>query len=1245
MRLLAVRGRNLASLGAFEVDLSTPPLAGAGLFAVTGDTGAGKTTILDAITLALYGDYPRVSGGGNARVPDPSGQTITHGDPRTILSRGAGQGHAEVDFMGVDGNAYRTRWGVARARGRADGRLQNATRVLSRLADGGAIAEGTSDVGTAIQAATSLTYHQFVRTVLLPQGAFDAFLTAPENERAVVLERITDTGLYASMSMAVHRGAEERRRHVETLRVRLGAVGLMTSEDRTALEAELTHTRATLAALVAERTLSAEAMRLAERVVACEGLVEAARATVVEARTALDGAEADRTWLAQVDAVEPLRRLDEDARRAEVANRSADRKRLEAEASHVSLTGLSELATLRLTEAASVLAEADRAVAEHVPFWAEGERLDAACAVAARDVRTATDGRDKAVEAFEDAATKATNARQYLEGLRRRRMAVAADLEETAGHDPLIEEASRIQGLVDGYVEAIGQEESEAEAIVGLQVLAETHGVTVEVAEASRRGVVAERDRLDADLVDLRSRRETLGLPGLLARRRDLDGLTALLADTYQDHRSHVEAIARHAAAQVELTAAWADVESAESRMRVAEERGSLLQAERRGLATATRRAEDAASAHAAELRATLVAGEPCPVCGSPDHHPLTTSDLDRLAIALRLQQDELDERIEGTGAEKNAATQDRAEAIGRASAAQNRVTEAATEMAGAVETFAERLPEVVEAMSAGALDQVVPAIDAADAKIAWAAVQGSVSSLRRTLTDGIAEAEHLGTEADVLSAARDEAARRVEVHAAAVERATRDGHRVALDVRGTVARQQAAARQAATCRTSLAPYVKVAGMTVEAFDFDPAATGNVLVELAEVRRTLRTEAATLASDLGLASANLESLAEAERLADVAQNEAIGALVQATQVHDGLAAERSIVLGGQAVKTHRAGLEAAAWVARDAEATARTAQALAAREAASAGERLAEAVAEATRNAGLHGAAVSAMANACLRLGMTPEGAGEVLATDAEAVASTRSRVAELAEALRDAEGTLGTRCRDLEQARVEATGTTVPDDAADRLRVLDDGIAGHTRQVGVHEDRIRRDDGERGRADAMMAELEAVAAEHTTWAEVDAAIGSANGDAFRRVAQEITLDALVSLANEQLGMLAPRYTLARGDALSLHVADMDMGGEVRSSRSLSGGERFLVSLGLALALSGLEGRQASCDVLLIDEGFGSLDSSSLDMAIEALETLHGLGRKVGVVTHVVTMVERIPTQVRVVKSGGGRSVVQVAAA
>jgi exonuclease SbcC len=128
------------------------------------------------------------------------------------------------------------------------------------------------------------------------------------------------------------------------------------------------------------------------------------------------------------------------------------------------------------------------------------------------------------------------------------------------------------------------------------------------------------------------------------------------------------------------------------------------------------------------------------------------------------------------------------------------------------------------------------------------------------------------------------------------------------------------------------------------------------------------------------------------------------------------------------------------------------------------------------------------------------------------------------------------------------------------------------------------------------------------------------------------------------LSAIGPRYQLAQGitSDLAVHVVDRDMADELRAARSLSGGERFLVSLSLALALSGLEGRSSFVDTLFIDEGFGSLDQETLDIALDALESLHSRGRKVAVITHVAAMIDRIVVQVRVEKLGGGHSVVRL---
>lgn len=180
-------------------------------------------------------------------------------------------------------------------------------------------------------------------------------------------------------------------------------------------------------------------------------------------------------------------------------------------------------------------------------------------------------------------------------------------------------------------------------------------------------------------------------------------------------------------------------------------------------------------------------------------------------------------------------------------------------------------------------------------------------------------------------------------------------------------------------------------------------------------------------------------------------------------------------------------------------------------------------------------------------------------------------------------------------------------------------------------------------KVEGLQEELAARREASERWAKLNDLAGSADGAKFRRIAQGYTLDVLLSYANVQLRGLSRRYRLERvPDTLALQVIDQDMCDEVRTVHSLSGGESFLVSLALALGLSSLSSNRMKVESLFIDEGFGSLDAETLRVAMDALESLHTQGRKIGVISHVQEMTERIPVQVRVNRAGNGRSYLEV---
>jgi exonuclease SbcC len=246
---------------------------------------------------------------------------------------------------------------------------------------------------------------------------------------------------------------------------------------------------------------------------------------------------------------------------------------------------------------------------------------------------------------------------------------------------------------------------------------------------------------------------------------------------------------------------------------------------------------------------------------------------------------------------------------------------------------------------------------------------------------------------------------------------------------------------------------------------------------------------------------------------------------------------------------------------------------------------------------------------------------------------------------------------KSLEQARVlvqerekqvqqhQAHHTDLPDapQLASALLEAQTLAAGHEQQCAELRAQLSEDERRRNANSELQARIALAAAEYQRWGRVSALIGSATGDTFRKIAQAYNLDLLVHHANAQLKQLVRRYRLKRGGSmLGLLVMDTEMGDELRSVHSLSGGETFLVSLALALGLASMASSTLKIESLFIDEGFGSLDPESLQLAMDALDGLQAQGRKVGVISHVQEMHERIPVQIQVRRQGNGLSTVEV---
>ncbi|EOU9534140.1 SbcC/MukB-like Walker B domain-containing protein, partial [Cronobacter dublinensis] len=242
----------------------------------------------------------------------------------------------------------------------------------------------------------------------------------------------------------------------------------------------------------------------------------------------------------------------------------------------------------------------------------------------------------------------------------------------------------------------------------------------------------------------------------------------------------------------------------------------------------------------------------------------------------------------------------------------------------------------------------------------------------------------------------------------------------------------------------------------------------------------------------------------------------------------------------------------------------------------------------------------------------------------------------------REAQQTLLAQAQQALESHLNARPATL-DDAADArqseaaLALIAEQLRDNTTRQGELRQQLRQDEENRARLASLLAHIDEARREADEWGQLNHLVGSQKGDKFRKFAQGLTLDNLVWLANNQLTRLHGRYLLKRklSEDLELEVVDTWQADAVRDTRTLSGGESFLVSLALALALSDLVSHKTRIDSLFLDEGFGTLDAQTLDTALDALDALNASGKTIGVISHVEAMKERIPVQIKVRKING----------
>ncbi len=1216
MKILSVKFKNLNSLrGEHKIDFSQPPFSETGLFAITGPTGAGKTTILDAITVALYGKVHR-----------------HNRDVDEIMSRHTGDCYSELEFE-AKGKIYRAKWSLHRAGAKPDGKLQAERMELSEQKEDVFVMIGehrVTQIRQQIEIICGLDYPQFLRSVILCQGDFTQFLKASDRDRSFLLENITGTEIYSQISVFVYDKLKTERDTLNALEAKLGNVKLLSAEEKDHYIQQL------------------------------DGLRGRATNLAVQQKEITE----QRTWLENIAKLEQRKfELDNELQELneQLETRLPDFERLKWH--NAASRFKSQLDNLNLLND-----DAAKVTAELLAHQAKLPALEAQLVSADTEVRQALESLINAEKTLElqspiidetfkkdeeikgvASALQVADAEQRIllpeiKSLKTQKEKLELQLQQLAVELKVFEDylsANAMDLNLDKQVLIYDQQYRVLNEIL----LAQNRGAEEE-RKAVRQIAAAKKELHENHVAQEANTRIqetlTMSLSSLENKLGELYGSegAALLerrAETLpielNNYQQQEEAIAallmfrqEYAALQVETRRMSEQLVLEQEQLKSTE---TEAEAAHKMLDVQTKlvQAEERILKYEAD-RIHLREGEPCALCGAL-HHPFVTSHLHHDFSATRKQMEaqklvaeELDKRllnsrlqVQGLSVQLENSNKSAAEKVIAGKGLKTKI-----------EALNKLLPKQVSDKDPGMV------------QVLHAEARKELELIRAKLQ----QAKQLKDEITIAQKQLDEKSLAVLnlKSAAAVLETNIINNEEQLERIQTVIEELKSRKQTAT--SQIQEVLQSLDIT-----YDPDQL-EAIASMLNSRLAQYTDATLQVKQLKESAVQLNKTLDPLRFNLEERSRAAGKLqLQITSITEQLAelkAARRALFGeeepaevrtrlNQKIKLLSLTRDEVLKLQQDVQKTISVAT-LSITQLTDTKEALAARIATQTID---------------LEAALSQEGISDIkvlasLLLDVEVAKSLEELKKQLEERIAANREIMRRTQADL--ARELARSLTVSNLEAVQMKFDEIGalLSGLNQDIGRIKGIFDADEDTMRAHTEITRSIQQQQQELNRWNRLCSLIGSADGNSFRMFAQGLTLARLTELANKHLAQLTDRYSILKSKEkdLGLEIEDHYQADAIRPMATLSGGESFLVSLALALGLSDLASHKVQINTLFIDEGFGTLDADTLDVAISALENLQAKGKTVGIISHVEALKERIGTQVQVEKQPGGSSKIRI---